>query len=122
MKEVMRKTFIPIHYYRVIYNKLQNLSQGSRRVDERFKEMEVAMITANISEDRNATMARFFNGLNQNIANVVELQHYIEIEYMIHMAIKVEKQLRKNGSTKPSRYSGSFWVGSRVSGERLMHR
>jgi hypothetical protein len=73
MKEVMRKMFIPIHYYRVIYNKLQNLSQGSRHVDERFKEMEVAMITANISEDRNATMARFFNGLNQNIANVVEL-------------------------------------------------
>lgn len=121
MKEVMRKMFIPIHYYRVIYNKLQNLSQGSRRVDERFKEMEVAMITANISEDRNAIMARFFSGLNQNIANVVELQHYIEIEYMIHMAIKVEKQLRKNGSTT-SGYSGSFWVGSWVSGERLMHR
>lgn len=48
MKEVMRKMFIPIHYYRVIYNKLQNLSQGSSHVDERFKEMEVAMITANI--------------------------------------------------------------------------
>jgi len=53
-------------------------------------------------------MARFFNGLNQNIANVVELQHYIEIEYMILMAIKVEKQLRRKGSTKPSGYSGSF--------------
>jgi hypothetical protein len=38
----------------------------------------------------------------------MELQHYIEIEYMILMAIKVEKQLRRNGSTKPSGYSGSF--------------
>ena len=25
-------------------------------------------------------MARFLNGLNQDIANVVELQHYVELE------------------------------------------
>jgi hypothetical protein len=39
-------------------------------VDEYFKEMEIAMIWANVIEDREATMARF---LNRNIANVVEL-------------------------------------------------
>ena len=33
------------------------------------------MIRANVEEDREATMARFLNGL-QDIANVVELQHY----------------------------------------------
>jgi hypothetical protein len=36
-------------------------------------------------------MARFLNGLNRYIANVVELKHYLEINYMVHMAIKVEK-------------------------------
>jgi hypothetical protein len=36
-------------------------------------------------------MARFLNGLNQNIANVVELQHYVEVEDMVHMAMKVER-------------------------------
>ena len=35
-------------------------------------------------------MARFLNGLNQDIANVVELQHYVELEDMVHMEIKVE--------------------------------
>ena len=40
-------------------------------------------------------MARFFNGLNWNIANVVELQHFVELEDMVHMATKVERQLRK---------------------------
>ena len=35
-------------------------------------------------------MARFLNGLNRDIANVVELQHYVELEDMVHMAIKVE--------------------------------
>ena len=51
-------------------------------MDDYHKKMEIAMIQAN--EDREATMARFLNGLNWNIANMVEL------EDMVHMAIKVE--------------------------------
>lgn len=42
-----------------------------------------------MEEDREATMARFLVGLNRDIANVVELQHYVELEDMVHMAIKV---------------------------------
>jgi hypothetical protein len=53
------------------------------------------VIRANVVEDREATMARFLNGLNRDIANVVELQHYVELEDMVHMAMKVERQLRK---------------------------
>ena len=53
--------------------------------------MEVAIIRANIEEDRETTMARFLNGLNREIANVVKLQHYIEVEELVHMAIKVER-------------------------------
>jgi hypothetical protein len=40
-------------------------------------------------------MARFLNGLNRDIANVVELQHYMELEDMVHMAIKVEQQHKR---------------------------
>ena len=54
-------------------------------------EMEIAMIRANVEEDIEATMARFLNGLNQDIDNVVELQYYVEFEDMVHMAIKVEQ-------------------------------
>ena len=43
-------------------------------------------------------MARFLNGLNRDIANVVELQHYVELEDMVHMAIKVEQQLKRKGT------------------------
>jgi hypothetical protein len=35
-------------------------------------------------------MARFLNELNWDITNVVELQHYMELEDMVHMAMKVE--------------------------------
>ncbi|KAL6319806.1 hypothetical protein AAG906_036868 [Vitis piasezkii] len=57
--------------------------------------MEIAMIRANVEEDREATMARFLLGLNWKIANLVELQHYMELEDMVHMAIKIENQLKR---------------------------
>jgi hypothetical protein len=55
------------------------------------------MIRANVVEDREAIMARFLNGLNQDIANVVKLQHYVELEDMVHMTMKVERQLKRKG-------------------------
>ena len=59
-------------------------------MDDYHKEMEIAMIRANVVEDTETTMVRFLNGLNRDISNVVELQHYVELENMVHMAIKVE--------------------------------
>ena len=90
MKASIRRQFVPSHYYRDLYQKLQSLSQGYRSMDDYHKEMEISLIQVNIEEDREATMARFLNGLNRDIANVVELQHYVELEDMVHMEIKVE--------------------------------
>ena len=60
-------------------------------MDDYRKEINISLIRANVEEDREATIARFLNGLNQDIANVVELQHYIELKDMVHMAIKVKR-------------------------------
>ena len=68
-------------------------------MDKYFKEMEITMIRANVIKDREATMTRFLNGLNRDIANVVELQHCVELEDMVHMATKVERQIKRRGST-----------------------
>uniref|UniRef100_A0A2N9GGT6 CCHC-type domain-containing protein n=1 Tax=Fagus sylvatica TaxID=28930 RepID=A0A2N9GGT6_FAGSY len=91
LKALMRRRFVPSHFYRDLYQKLQNFTQGFRSVEDYHKEMEVAMIRANVKEDREATMARFLSGLNRDIANVIELQHYVEIEDMVHIAMKVER-------------------------------
>uniref|UniRef100_A0A2N9HG40 Uncharacterized protein n=1 Tax=Fagus sylvatica TaxID=28930 RepID=A0A2N9HG40_FAGSY len=82
---------------------------GSRSVEDYHKKMEVAMIWANIEEDREATMARFFSGLNRNIANVIELQHYVEIKDIVHMAMKVERQLKRKGTAKYTSVSSTTW-------------
>ena len=62
-------------------------------------------------------MARVLAGLNEEIANVVELQHYVGLEDMVHMAMKVERQLKHmvnsifgvvtpSGSSSPWKASG----------------
>ena len=99
MKRVMRKRFVPTYYYQELYNKLQNLRQGNRSVEEYYKEMEAAMVKANIEEDREATMTRFLAGLNREIQNVVELQHYVDLEDMVNMTIKIENQIKRRGSS-----------------------
>jgi len=112
MKVLMRRQFVPNHYYRDLYMKLQGLNQGSRSVDEYFKEMEIAMIRANVIEVREATMARFLNEPNRDIANVVELQCCVELEDMVHMATKVERQIKRRGNAcfqTNSASSSSTW-------------
>jgi hypothetical protein len=52
LRALMRQRFVPSHYHRDLYQKLQNLTQGSKSVEDYHKEMEVAMIQANIEEDR----------------------------------------------------------------------
>jgi len=56
------------------------------------------MIRANIIEDAEATITRFLNGLNKETCNVIELQYYIELKDMIHMAIKIKRHLKRKES------------------------
>jgi hypothetical protein len=100
MKIVMRKRFVPSHYYRDLCRKLQTLTQGYMSVEDYYKEMEIAMIKANVEEDREATMARFIAGLKKEIADVVELQYYVEMEDLLHKAIQVERQLKAKSTSK----------------------
>ena len=59
-------------------------------MEEYQKELEVAMIKANVNEDEEVTMSRFLNGLNRDIANVVELQSYVDLEELVHLAIRLK--------------------------------
>jgi hypothetical protein len=109
LKALMRRRFVPSHYYRGLYQKLQNLTQGPRSVEDYYKEMEVAMIQANVEEDPEATMAIFLSGLNRDIAHIVELHHYEEVEDMVHMAMKVERQLQRKRAARYTSVSSTPW-------------
>ncbi|XP_060196250.1 uncharacterized protein LOC132625655 [Lycium barbarum] len=95
MKRVMKKRFVPSHFQRDLQMRLRRLEQGTMTVDEYFKAMDMAMIQANCVEDEEATMARFLNGLNKEIADVVEIQQYVTLDELVDMAVKLEKQIKR---------------------------
>ncbi|XP_071920645.1 uncharacterized protein [Coffea arabica] len=99
LKRLMKRRFVPSHYHRDLYQKLQTLTQGQRSVEDYYKDMEISMLRADIQEDREATMARFLNGLRVEIADQLELQYYVEIENMVEKAIKIEQRLKRRGTT-----------------------
>ncbi|RDY03092.1 hypothetical protein CR513_13365, partial [Mucuna pruriens] len=67
--------------------------------------MKIAMTRVNVKEGHEVTMARFIAGLKKEIADVVKLQHYMEIEDLLHKAIQVERQLKSKSSSK---FASSF--------------
>ncbi|XP_027096106.1 uncharacterized protein [Coffea arabica] len=99
LKRLMKKRFVPSHYHRDLYQKLQTLTQGQRSVEDYYKDMKISMLRADIQEDREATMARFLNGPRAEIADQLELQYYVEIEDMVEKAIKIEQRLKRRGSS-----------------------
>lgn len=49
------------------------------------------MIRSNDEKDWEAIMALFLNDLNIEIANMVELQYYGELEDILHIAMKMKR-------------------------------
>ncbi|XP_058002312.1 uncharacterized protein LOC110669705 [Hevea brasiliensis] len=85
MKEILRERYVPPHY---------------GREEEYYKAMQIAMIRAEVEEDEEATMVQFLNGLNPDIAYMVDLQNYRTIEQMMQVAIKTEKEMKRKRAAK----------------------
>ena len=78
LKAMMRKRFVSSYYNRDLHSKLQTLTQGNMSVEDYYKEIS-AMMRANIQEDSEVTMARFLRGLNPELQEALELQHYLDM-------------------------------------------
>ncbi|KFK22409.1 hypothetical protein AALP_AAs49867U000100 [Arabis alpina] len=106
MKAVMRKRFVPSYYQRELHQRLRDLVQGSSSMEDYFKDMETLMLRADIREEGETLMSRFMGGLNRDIQDLLETQHYVEIEELLHKAVMFEQQIKRRkakssyGSTK----------------------
>jgi hypothetical protein len=108
IKTVMSRQFIHSHYYKELYQKLQWLGQGTKYVDKNHKKTKIMMVRANIMKDKKAIIAKFLNGLNPKITNIIELKHFMELkDMMLHIATRMEGQLKHDSSSRPSQLLGS---------------
>jgi len=102
LKVAMKKIFVPHYYKNEIFNQLQRLTQGNKSVEEYVQKMEVTLMKVEVEETLMAPMARFLNGLNREIQDVVEMHHYETLEDLIHQATKVKQKLKRKSSYKKS--------------------
>ncbi|XP_022973897.1 uncharacterized protein LOC111472489, partial [Cucurbita maxima] len=107
-KESMRKRFVPQYFHPDMAQKLQALKQGRKSVEDYYKEMDTLMDRLELDEDMEALMARFLNGLNTEIADKTDLQPYSNIEELLHIAIKIERQIQR----RSQRYSSKTFPNS----------
>jgi hypothetical protein len=67
LKRVMRARFVPLYYARDLINKLQQLKQGAKNVEEYYQELQIGMLCRNLEEREDVAVARFFASLNREI-------------------------------------------------------
>jgi hypothetical protein len=71
MKQVMRDRFIPRNYIRSLYDKLRNLKQDTKTVDDYYQEMELIMKRARVREQSKQTLQHFLSDLTYNINRTI---------------------------------------------------
>ncbi|KAK1663595.1 hypothetical protein QYE76_051754 [Lolium multiflorum] len=96
MQEVMHTRFVPTHHKRDLFNKLTQLKESYKSVEEYYKEMHMTMMSANVDEREEQTMARFLNGLNIPVKRIVELLPYKNMVELLHQATRAERQVRED--------------------------
>jgi len=91
LKALMRRRYVPSYYHRELLSKLQSLTQASKSVEEYHRDMEMALIRADLHEYEDALIVRFLNRLNHDIRDIVELHNYLDLQELVHQTIRVKQ-------------------------------
>jgi hypothetical protein len=110
MKEVMRARFVPHNYPCSVFDKLQQLKQGSMSVNEYYMEMEMLLQPARIREPLEQTLHRFLHGLKYNIQSIVRHHQYRDMNELLHHAREAEAQFAEEAQFKSHTTSGSCFT------------
>jgi hypothetical protein len=97
----MLARFVPSYYAHDLINKIQQLKQGAKSVEEYHQELQIGMLRCNLEERQDADMARFVAGLNHETQDVLEYKDYKIITRLSHFACKAEREVQgRNTSAK----------------------
>jgi hypothetical protein len=73
-----------------LINKLQQLKQGARSVEEYYQELQIGMLRCNLKEREDAAVARFFASLNRKIQDILEHnKDYANITHFFILLVKL---------------------------------
>ena len=92
-KQRMNSRFVPPYYKRDLHLKLQHLNQGSKIVEEYYKELLVGLARCDIHENDQDLYARFMGGLNCDIQDILDYKEWTRFSQLYHLALKAEREV-----------------------------
>jgi hypothetical protein len=101
----MRARFVHSYYARDLLNRLQQLRQGTKSVEEYYQELQMGMLRCNIEEDEEPAMARFSGGLNRVIQDILSYKEYNNITRLFHLACKAEREIQGQHASVRTNFS-----------------
>lgn len=112
LKKHLRATFLPHNYDRVTYNKLQNLKQGSRSVEEYADEFSLLLTRTEVFDSEDQLVSRFIGGLRPQLQTALAQFDPITIAEAQSRAMAFEQQNKAsssnwNSSSSKNRFSDS---------------
>ncbi|PKI48211.1 hypothetical protein CRG98_031398 [Punica granatum] len=98
MKKKMKATFLPYNFQRIMYQRLQNLRQGSRSVDNYTNELYQLVARNELQETEDQLVARYIGGLRVQLQDMVNLFDPINVSFAHQKALIIERQQKRAGS------------------------
>ncbi|XP_018462540.2 uncharacterized protein LOC108833623 [Raphanus sativus] len=96
LKHEMQKFFLPYNHEQLMFQKLQNLRQGSRSVDDYSTEFFRMISRVEVRDTEQQLVMRFVGGLRQQIQHTLNLFQPQTISEAHQQALTVEAQNRSN--------------------------
>ncbi|KAI9174834.1 hypothetical protein LWI28_023368 [Acer negundo] len=116
MKQKLRKEFLPHNFTRLMYQRLQNLRQGMRSVDEYTTEFYELLVRNDIEETQDQLVSRYCGGLRTQILDMVNLFDPVTVTEAHQRALQLEKTLsRKSNSGQTLNFRGGMSSRNRAS-------
>ncbi|GJU37887.1 putative nucleotidyltransferase, ribonuclease H [Tanacetum coccineum] len=113
MKKLLRENFIPHNYQRLMYQRLQNLKQGTKSVEDYTTEFYQLIARNDIQETDDQLVSRYIGGLRVQIMDSVNMFDPVTLSDAYQRALVFEKQNRRVGSSSsPAVTGGSFGSGN----------
>jgi hypothetical protein len=73
-----------------LLHKLQQLTQGSKSVEEYYRELQMGILRCGLEKNEDGAMARFMGGLNWEIQDILAYKEYNSVNRLFNLACKAE--------------------------------
>ncbi|GJX21482.1 reverse transcriptase domain-containing protein [Tanacetum coccineum] len=114
MKKLMRTNFILHNYQRLMYQRLQNLKQGTKSVEDYATEFYQLITRNDIQKTDNQLVSRYIGGLRVQIMDSVNMFDLVTLSDAYQRALAFEKQSRRVGSSSSPAITGGGSSSSNV--------